>query len=110
MIGGVVGCGVGMFGTGHFIQIGASAYLSAFFQRIMMVGVVMGNASSSSYALDAYRDIGNGIFIMNMLMKNILFFGISFVANNWIASDGAFDVLSVCAATSIFIVTPISFL
>jgi hypothetical protein len=104
MIGAVAGCGIGMFGYGHFIQIGGSAYIVALFQGIMMVGVLIGTIAPVAYALDAYRDASNEIFIMNMLMKNFLFYGISYVANDWVANDGAFAVMSVCAATSMFIV------
>jgi MFS family permease len=104
MVGAVAGCGIGMFGYGHFIQIGGNAYVVAVFQGIMMVGVLIGTIAPVSYALDAYRDASNEIFIMNMLMKNFLFYGISYVANDWVANDGAFDVLAVCASTSMFIV------
>jgi MFS family permease len=107
MIGAVIGCGVGMFGYGHFIQIGGNAYVVALFQGIMMVGVLIGTIAPVSYALDAYRDASNEIFIMNMLMKNFLFYGISYVANDWVVNDGAFDVLAVCASTSMFIVSPV---
>jgi MFS family permease len=107
MIGAVIGCGIGMFGYGHFIQIGGNAYVVAVFQGIMMVGVLIGTIAPVSYALDAYRDASNEIFIMNMLMKNFLFFGISYVANDWVVNDGAFDVLAVCASTSMFIVIPL---
>jgi len=104
MIGAVAGCGIGMFGYGHFIQVGGSAYVVALFQGIMMVGVLIGTIAPVAYALDAYRDASNEIFIMNMLMKNFLFYGISYVANDWVVNDGGFDVMAVCAATSMFIV------
>jgi len=105
MVGAIAGCGIGMFGYGHFIQIGGNAYVVAVFQGIMMVGVLIGTIAPVSYALDAYRDASNEIFIMNMLMKNFLFYGISYVANDWVVNDGAFAVLAVCASTSMFIVS-----
>jgi hypothetical protein len=104
MIGATIGCGVGMFGYGHFVQIGASAYVCALFQGIMMTGVLIGTIAPVSYALDAYRDASNEIFIMNMFLKNFLFFGISYVANNWVVADGPFVVLAVCGGSSVFIV------
>jgi MFS family permease len=104
MIGAVIGCAVGMFGYGHFVQVGASAYVCALFQGIMMCGVLIGTIAPVSYALDAYRDASNEIFIMNMFMKNFLFFGISYVANNWVVADGPLIVLSVCGASSVGIV------
>jgi hypothetical protein len=35
----------------------------------MMFGVLIGGISPMSYALDAFRDISNELFIMNMLFK-----------------------------------------
>jgi len=99
--------GIGMFGYGHFTDIGASAYVCALFQGIMMAGVLVGTIAPVSYALDAYRDASNEIFIMNMLLKNFLFFGISYVANNWVARDGPFEAFAVCGATSMFLVFPL---
>jgi len=69
-----------------------------------MAGVLVGTIAPVSYALDAYRDASNEIFIMNMLLKNFLFFGISYVANNWVARDGPFQAFAVCGATSMFLV------
>lgn len=97
-------CGIGMFGYGHFVQIGASAYVCALFQGIMMAGVLVGTISSVSYALDAYRESSNELFIMNMLFKNFMFYGISYVANDWVVRDGPFNVLAVCGGTSVALV------
>ena len=97
-------CAIGMFCYGWFTQIGASAYVCAFFQGVMMCGVLLGTISSVSYALDAYRDSSNEIFIMNMLFKNFLFYGISNVSSQWVMNDGPFDVLAVCGSTSAFLV------
>ena len=97
-------CGIGMFGYGHFVQVGASAYVCALFQGIMMAGVLVGTISSVSYALDAYRESSNELFIMNMLFKNFMFYGISYVANDWVVRDGPFAVLAVCGGTSVTLV------
>jgi hypothetical protein len=102
-------CGIGMFGYGHFVQIGASAYVCALFQGIMMAGVLVGTISSVSYALDAYRESSNELFIMNMLFKNFMFYGISYVANDWVVKDGPFNVLAVCGGTSVALVSPLFF-
>ena len=60
---------VGMFGYGAVIDAGKPAAICALFQGIMMIGVMIGFISTMSYALDAYRDISNEIFIMSMLFK-----------------------------------------
>jgi hypothetical protein len=109
MIGATIGCGVGMFGYGHFVQQGASAYVCALFQGIMMCGVLIGTIAPVSYALDAYREASNEIFIMNMFLKNFLFYGISYVANDWVARDGPFVVLAACGGSSVAIVCSLLF-
>lgn len=45
------------------------AALCAFFQGMMMFGVLIGIFATLSYALDAFRSQSNEIFIMNMLFK-----------------------------------------
>jgi hypothetical protein len=62
-------CGIGMFLYGYAMKIGASGVLCAFLQGVMQFGVVLGLASTTSYALDAFRDQSNEIFIMAMLFK-----------------------------------------
>lgn len=99
-----IACGVGMFGYGHFTEIGESAYVCALFQGIMMSGVLLGTISSVSYALDAYRESSNELFIMNMLFKNFMFYGISYVANDWVVRSGPMEVMSVCGGTSVGLV------
>ena len=60
--------GVGFFGYGHMMAIGASAYACATFQGLLTFGVVIGLTSSISYGLDAYREMSNELFIMNMVL------------------------------------------
>lgn len=71
-----------------------------------MAGVLIGSISSISYALDAYRESSNELFIMNMLFKNFMFYGISYVANDWVVREGPFNVLAVCGGTSVALVSP----
>ena len=60
--------GIGFFGYGHMMAIGASAYACATFQGLLTFGVVIGLTSSIAYGLDAYREMSNELFIMNMVM------------------------------------------
>jgi hypothetical protein len=69
MILAAIGCGVGMFVYGYMLETRASAILCSFFWGWMMFGVLIGGISPMSYALDAFRDISNELFIMNMLFK-----------------------------------------
>ena len=58
-----------MFLFGYTMGQGSAAPLCAFFQGVMMVGVLIGIFSTLSYGLDAFRTQSNEIFIMNMLFK-----------------------------------------
>ena len=48
---------------------GSNAILCAFFQGMMMVGVMIGVVATMSYGLDAFRSQSNEIFVMNMVFK-----------------------------------------
>lgn len=62
-------CGIGMFLFGYTMGQGSASALCAFFQGVMMVGVLIGIFSTLSYGLDAFRTQSNEIFVMNMLFK-----------------------------------------
>jgi hypothetical protein len=47
-------------------------------QAVMQGGIVVAYNTAFSYGLDAYSDITNEIFIVNMVIKNLLFNGKSF--------------------------------
>src|SRR5277367_1469131 len=66
---GVIGCGVGMFVYGYMLETQASPYVCSLFWGWMMFGVLVAGISSMAYALDAFRESSNELFIMNMLFK-----------------------------------------
>ncbi|CEN61001.1 hypothetical protein ASPCAL07671 [Aspergillus calidoustus] len=98
-----VACTVGMFLFGYTMSIGANALLCAFLQGVMMFGVLIGIFSTLSYGLDAFKSQANEIFIMNMVFKNFLFYGLSDFANNWVADKGPAEMMYVLGATSCFL-------
>ncbi|KUJ16570.1 serine/threonine kinase 16 [Mollisia scopiformis] len=98
---GVVG-GIGMFLFGYAMAVGANAILCAFLQGVMMVGVLVGIFATLSYGLDAFRNQSNEIFIMNMLFKNFMFYGLSNFANNWVEAKGPEQIMYVFGGTTIF--------
>jgi hypothetical protein len=61
--------GFGMFFFGYTMAHGSNAILCAFFQGMMMVGVMIGVVATMSYGLDAFRSQSNEIFVMNMVFK-----------------------------------------
>lgn len=98
-----VACGLGMFLFGYTLSIGANSILCAFLQGVMMVGVLIGIFSTLSYGLDAFRNQSNEIFVMNMLFKNFMFYGLSNFANDWVASKGPQQIMYVFGGTSLFL-------
>lgn len=98
-----IACGIGMFLFGYTLSIGAAAEVCAFLQGVMMVGVLIGIFSTLSYGLDSFRAQSNEIFVMNMLFKNFMFYGLSNFANDWVAAKGPTEIMYVFGGTSIFI-------
>jgi len=98
-----VACGLGMFLFGYTLSIGANAVLCAFLQGVMMVGVLIGIFSTLSYGLDAFRSQSNEMFVMNMFLKNFMFYGLSNYANNWVAAKGPEPIMYMCGGTSLFL-------
>ncbi|KAH6721652.1 serine/threonine kinase 16 [Leptodontidium sp. MPI-SDFR-AT-0119] len=96
-------CGLGMFLFGYAMSVGANAILCAFLQGVMMVGVLIGIFATLAYGLDAFRNQSNEIFIMNMLFKNFMFYGLSSFANDWVAAKGPEEIMFVFGGTSIFL-------
>ena len=79
---------IGLCLFGHFAEQGASYYLTSFFHGVDLFGIVCAAVSSSTYVLDAFRDISAEVFIINMVVKNFLFYGFSYFVNDWTASEG----------------------
>ncbi|PMD33977.1 MFS general substrate transporter [Hyaloscypha variabilis F] len=94
-----VASGAGLFGYGYVTQNAGSPYLAATLHGIIIFGVMALIVATSSYALDAYRDMNNEIFIMGMLFKNFLLYGFTYFINNWLATTGPQHVFNVFGAT-----------
>lgn len=58
-----------MFLYGYAMKVGANGPLCAFLAGVMQLGVILGLSATTSYALDAYREESNEVFIMAMLFK-----------------------------------------
>ncbi|KAK5390267.1 hypothetical protein LTS13_000348 [Exophiala xenobiotica] len=93
--------GFGMFFFGYTMAHGSNAILCAFFQGMMMVGVMIGVVATMSYGLDAFRSQSNEIFVMNMVFKNFMFYGLSNFANNWVAAKGPEEIMFTFGGTTL---------
>ncbi|KGO43025.1 Major facilitator superfamily domain, general substrate transporter [Penicillium expansum] len=83
-------------------------YLGAFLHGCICLGITVSTVSSSLYILDSHSSETTEIFSLQMMFKNLLFFGFARFMNSWVAEDGpqsifrVYGIISVClAATSI---------
>jgi MFS family permease len=91
--------GAGLFGYGYVTQNSGSPYVAATVHGVIIFGVMALIVATSSYALDAYRDMNNEIFIMGMMSKNFLLYGFTYFINNWLARTGPQHVFNVFGVT-----------
>jgi len=80
--------GVGLFAFGYMCENHYSYYATATMHGMDLFGIVCAAISASAYAIDAYRDMSSEIFIVNMVFKNLLFYGFSYFVNDWTAKKG----------------------
>ena len=99
---------VGLFVYGYSLQTLAAPAVTAVFHGIMLFGILIGAITTAGYALDAYRDLSNEIFIMAMVFKNFLFYGMSYFVNNWVAEDGPQEMFNVLGGVAVALVIWIS--
>lgn len=90
----------GLVGFGYCAANGVSVYLLSFVWGMMLFGITISAISTSSYALDAFRDNATEIFIMAMVFKNFFFYGLSNFINNWVASSGPETVFNIMGGIS----------
>jgi hypothetical protein len=93
-----------MFGYAWAVQYDESVYLCNFLYGMMLAGGVIASTTVIVYALDAYRESSNEIFIMNMLYKNFFYFGMSHFVVSWVDDAGAGSMFSVLAGTGLGLV------
>lgn len=95
----------GLVGFGYAIEAGVSVYLVSFIWGTMLFGITISAISTSSYALDAFRDNATEIFIMAMVFKNFFFYGLSNFINNWVASATPHVVFDIMGGISAALVS-----
>ncbi|KAH7116696.1 major facilitator superfamily domain-containing protein [Dendryphion nanum] len=92
--------GVGLFAFGYMTQHHYSYYATATMHGMDLFGIVCAAISASAYVIDAYRDMSGEIFIVNMVFKNLLFYGFSYFVNDWTAKAGPATVFYVFGGIS----------
>jgi len=97
---------IGVMIYGHLLQEQANAELCSFLHGISVFGLLVGTISACEYALDAYRDASNEIFVAAMAFKNFMFYGLTWYINVWIGKNGPQQVFLVLGGTTGFAVDP----
>jgi len=105
MIPGTIFTVAGLIGFGYSYASAVSIYLLSFVWGVTLFGITIAAISTSSYALDAYRDHATEIFIMAMIFKNFFFYGLSNFINNWVADAGPIQAFNVMGGVSAALVT-----
>ncbi|CAI6339436.1 unnamed protein product [Periconia digitata] len=90
--------GTGLVLFGYMCQNHFSVYATATAHGMDLFGIVCATVACSAYIIDAFRDMSSEIFISNMLLKNLLFYGFSYFVNDWTAKSGPGIVFYVFAA------------
>lgn len=80
--------GIGLVVFGYMCENHFSYYATATFHGMDLFGIVCATVACSAYVIDAFRDMSSEIFIMNMVFKNLLFYGFSYFVNDWTETDG----------------------
>jgi hypothetical protein len=96
----------GMFGYGWAVEKGLNVYICCFLNGMMLGGAIIASTVVLVYALDSFRDSSNEIFIMNMVIKNFLYYALSTFVSGWTTNAGAGQVMSVFGGTGCFLVLP----
>lgn len=104
--------GVGLIAFGYMAEKKMSFYGTAVMHGIDLFGIVCANIAAAAYAIDAYREMSGEVFIVNMVFKNLLFYGFSYFVNDWTTEAGPAKVFYVFGGVSfaMIITTPIVFI
>ncbi|KOS38860.1 hypothetical protein ACN38_g10301 [Penicillium nordicum] len=82
-------CTGGLCGFGALAQAQGNLYVIDFMWGLTLAGICFCVGPCSSYAIDAFREMSNEIFVANVMVKNFLFYGYSYFINDWITARGA---------------------
>ncbi|QDS67661.1 hypothetical protein FKW77_004862 [Venturia effusa] len=72
-----------------------------FFFALEVAGMVIGAVASSTYIVDAHRDISIEAFTCMMIFKNIFSFGLTYKGYDWLVQGGISHVFNVVASVQI---------
>ena len=100
----IVGC-AGLYGFGEAaanIQPGGW-FLPDFFFALEVMGMVIGAVASALYIVDAHREIAVEAFTCLLIFKNILSFGLTWSAYDWLVEAGILKIFLAISSVQVVI-------
>ncbi|GAB7353825.1 hypothetical protein MBLNU459_g4198t1 [Dothideomycetes sp. NU459] len=79
---------LGFFLFGNLVTEGQSPATITVMWGIASMSIQFCSCAIGTYMIDAYRAISVEVFIIGMVVKNFLFFGLSFGVNDWVTAWG----------------------
>jgi hypothetical protein len=102
VIGGVL-MAIGVFGWGNLYEAGLEPpAVGAVILGFYATGMSALNIASSTYTVDAYRDLSVELVIIVMMVNHFLFYGLTYFFNNAVAVRGPAFVFNIVYAIVLF--------
>lgn len=96
-------CGIGLYGfgiaTANVMKYGE--IVTEVFVAFIIVGMVMGAVASALYIVDAHREIAVEAFTCLLIFKNMLSFGMTFGAYQWLFSIGIRELFTILGSIQV---------
>ena len=94
---------IGIFGWGNLYEAGVeSPVVGSVILGLYTGGMSALNFASGTYTVDAYRELSTELLIIGMVVKNFLFFGLSYFFNNAVAARGPAFVFNIVGGVVLF--------
>lgn len=94
---------IGIFGWGNLYEAGLETpVVGAVILGFYAAGMAALNIASGTYTVDAYRELSVELVIIVMVVKNFLFYGVSYFFNDAVAARGPAYVFNIVGAIVLF--------
>ncbi|KAL3485849.1 major facilitator superfamily domain-containing protein [Aspergillus germanicus] len=97
----VITTALGWFLFGNLVVAGKSPVIIAIVWAVTTTSMQFCMSAIGAYILDGYPSISAEVFIIGMVTKNFVFFGLSFGVNNWVAAWGPAKVFDTIGAIQV---------
>ncbi|OQV07300.1 hypothetical protein CLAIMM_11755 [Cladophialophora immunda] len=88
MIGLAICAALGYYLMGYVVKVGGSVVAASVCYGITVAGCQFSAVCAGTYMVDAFRALSIDVFIFTMIFKNFLYFGFSYILNDWVTMQG----------------------